>query len=155
MSGASAAGRTASRVRSPVAFNRTAAAGRGVDGITGVEHSRCMADRTVLRRGAFEAAVYFLGGVVVAVVAAVAWSVLGDRTFLGALGLCLLVVGAAVCFGTLSAFSRFGTADAMAALGRAPEGGGEPTTRVLTGIGLALLVGGPLLLAGTAVQYME
>lgn len=114
-----------------------------------------MADRTVLRRGAVEATVYFLGGVVVAVVAAVAWSVLGDRTFLGALGLCLLVVGAVVCFGTLSAFSRFGTVDAMAFLGRAPEGGGEPTTRVLTGMGLALLVGGPLLIAGTAVQYME
>jgi hypothetical protein len=80
---------------------------------------------------------------------------MGDRTFLGALGLCLLIVGAVVCVGTLSAFSRFGSADAMAFVGRAPAGGGESSGRVLTGIGLALLVGGPLLIAGTAVQYME
>ena len=114
-----------------------------------------MAERTVLLRGLVEAAVYFAGAVVVAVVAAVAWSGLGDRSLIGALGLCLLVVGAAVCFGTLSAFSRFGTSDAMASFGRAPEGGGESPARVLTGIGLALLVGGPLLIAGTIVQYLE
>ena len=113
-----------------------------------------MADRAVVRRGVVEALVYFGGAAGMAILAALVWVLLGERQFLDALGLCLLVAGGLVCVGTLNAFSRFGTADAMAALGRGPEGGGESSGQVLTGVGLALLVGAPLLAAGTLVQYL-
>ena len=108
----------------------------------------------VVRRGVVEALIYFAGAAAVAVAAALVWAALGERGFLDALWLCLLIAGGLVCVGTLNAFSRFGSADAMAALGRAPEGGGESSGRVLTGVGLALLVGAPLLAAGTLVQYL-
>ena len=86
--------------------------------------------------------------------AALVWSVFGERTFLDALWLCLLIVGGVVCLGALNILNRGGSMDARAALGHGPEGVGDPGGQPLTGFGFALLVGAPLLLAGTLVEIL-
>ena len=113
-----------------------------------------MAERAVVRRGIAEALGNFVGAAAAAAVAALVWSLVSDRAFLDALWLCLLIVGGLACVGTLNVLHRAETMDFRAMLGRAPEGNGEQGGRVLTGVGLALLVGVPLLAAGTLVEWL-
>jgi hypothetical protein len=100
-------------------------------------------------KGLLEALVLVVIAAVAAAVAAGMWTAAGDGTFVSRFGICLVGAGALVAVTGGLGFTRMGSADAYAWLGKGPErqtgdGGG----RVLTGIGIFLFVTLPLVIAG-------
>ncbi|MFJ6166760.1 hypothetical protein ACIQH6_16705 [Micromonospora orduensis] len=99
-------------------------------------------------RGLREALVLFVIAVLVVAAAVALWVVVAGGDYTSRLGVALIVVGA--LFGVTGdlTLSRIGMLDARSAFGVPPEreeaGGG----RVLTGVGIFLFVGLPLILAG-------
>ncbi|MFG2054643.1 hypothetical protein ACGFI9_11500 [Micromonospora sp. NPDC048930] len=102
---------------------------------------------TVLK-GLREAGVLFVIALVVVAVAAGAWVAVAGGDFVNRFGVALVVVGALLGVTGDLTLSRIGMLDARATFGLAPEqetGGGG---RVLTGVGIFLFVGLPLVAAG-------
>jgi hypothetical protein len=101
---------------------------------------------TVLK-GLLEALVLIVVAAVVAAIGAVVWISVGEGSFISRLGMCLLVLGA--LFGVAGVLSQASSSDIFDWFGpeRDDAGGG----RVLTGIGIALFVGAPLIIAGAVL----
>ena len=102
-------------------------------------------------RGLREALLLFGIALVLVAVAAAIWVAVDGGDYTGRFGIALMVVGA--LFGVTGdlTLSRIGMMGARATFGAAPEreeaGGG----RVLTGVGIFLFVGLPLILVGVAL----
>ncbi|MEU8261818.1 hypothetical protein AB0C02_14505 [Micromonospora sp. NPDC048999] len=102
---------------------------------------------TVLR-GLREALVLFVIALVVVAVAAGVWVAVSGGEFVTRLGIALVIVGGLLGVTGDLTLSRVGMLGARATFGLAPEretGGGG---RVLTGVGIFLFVGLPLVVAG-------
>ncbi|MBM7495293.1 hypothetical protein JOD64_006515 [Micromonospora luteifusca] len=99
-------------------------------------------------RGLREALLLLVIAVAVAALAAGVWVWLGGGAYTVRLGMGLMVVGALLGVTGDLTLSRIGTMEARAVFGSGPEleaaGGG----RVLTGVGIFLFVGLPLILLG-------
>ncbi|MGR6319280.1 hypothetical protein Q2K19_29545 [Micromonospora soli] len=105
---------------------------------------------TVLR-GLREALVLFVIAVVAVAIAAGLWVAVSGGDYVHRFGIALVVIGALLGVTGDLTLSRVGMLGARAAFGLAPEretaGGG----RVLTGVGIFLFVGLPLVVAGIAL----
>ncbi|NYH41207.1 hypothetical protein HNR22_000934 [Micromonospora jinlongensis] len=99
-------------------------------------------------RGLREALVLFVIAALVVAVAAALWVAVAGGDYTSRFGIALMVAGALSGVTGDLTLSRMGMLDARATFGVAPEreeaGGG----RVLTGVGIFLFVGLPLILAG-------
>ncbi|MFF5054982.1 hypothetical protein ACFY1S_17550 [Micromonospora sp. NPDC000663] len=102
---------------------------------------------TVLR-GLREAFVLFVIAVLVVAVAAALWVAVAGGDFANRLGIALIVVGALSGVTGDLTLSRIGMLDARSAFGVAPEREEAGGARVLTGVGIFLFVGLPLILVG-------
>jgi hypothetical protein len=106
-------------------------------------------------KGLLEALVFLVLSAAVAAVIAGLWIGFGDGAFVTRFGICLVVVGALVAITGGLAFSRMGSADAFAWLGRGPERATDDDGgRVLTGVGIFLFVSVPLVIAGGLLATM-
>ncbi|MFC4020084.1 hypothetical protein ACFOW4_19355 [Micromonospora sp. GCM10011542] len=99
-------------------------------------------------RGLREALLLFVIALVLVALAAAIWVAVAGGDFVGRLGIALMVVGALLGVTGDLTLSRIGMLGARSTFGVAPEreeaGGG----RVLTGVGIFLFVGLPLMLVG-------
>jgi hypothetical protein len=105
---------------------------------------------TVLK-GLREAAVLLVIALVVVAAVAGLWVAVSGGDFVNRLGIALIAVGALLGVTNDLTLSRIGMLDARSAFGLAPEqetGGGG---RVLTGVGVFLFVGLPLVAVGIAL----
>ena len=111
-----------------------------------------MAGMTALR-GLREAAFLLAVAAAVAAAAATVWVAGWSGGFVSRFGICLIVIGVALTISGDVALGRAATADALAWLGRAPERAGpdDGGGRVLTGVGIFLFVGVPLVAVGVAL----
>ncbi|MDO3705309.1 hypothetical protein Q3W71_26915 [Micromonospora sp. C28SCA-DRY-2] len=99
-------------------------------------------------RGLREALVLFVVALVVVAAAAGIWVAVAGGDFVTRFGIALVVVGALLGVTGDLTLSRIGMLDARTTFGLAPEqetGGGG---RVLTGVGIFLFVGLPLIVVG-------
>jgi hypothetical protein len=102
---------------------------------------------TVLR-GLWEAAVLLVIALVVVAVAAGVWVAVSGGDFVDRLGVALIAVGALLGVTNDLTLSRIGMLDARSAFGLPPEQDSAGGGRVLTGVGVFLFVGLPLVVAG-------
>jgi hypothetical protein len=105
---------------------------------------------TVLK-GLLEAVVLIIAATAVAAVAAVLWIIVGDGSYISRLGFCLLLIGALLSVAGGLVLSQANSSDTFAWFGHGPERGDAGGGRVLTGIGIALFVGAPLIIAGAVL----
>jgi hypothetical protein len=102
-------------------------------------------------RGLREALLLFVIALVLVAAAAAIWVAVDGGDYIGRFGIALMVVGALLGVTGDLTLSRIGMLGARSTFGVAPEreeaGGG----RVLTGVGIFLFVGLPLMLAGVVL----
>lgn len=111
-----------------------------------------VADMTALR-GLREAGFLLVLALGAAAVASTVWVLVGSGDFLNRFGICLIVAGVAVAISGDVVLGRAATSDTMAWFGKGPERAGpdDGGGRVLTGIGIFLFVGVPLVVIGVAL----
>jgi hypothetical protein len=101
-------------------------------------------------KGLVEASTMLVMAALVAAISALSWIMIDGGEFAGRMGSCLVLLGVGLAITGDSALSRMGSSQAFAWFGRGPEvgsvhaGGG----RLLTGIGVFLLVSVPLMAIG-------
>jgi hypothetical protein len=105
-------------------------------------------------KGLLEASAMLVVTAVIAAISALSWMMINGGEFAGRMGSCLVLLGVGLAITGNSGFSRMGSSQAFAWFGLGPEVGSVHAggTRLLTGIGLFVLVSAPLMAIGAMLS---